>query len=208
MKCDRMVWTALFAAALACLSLSCNESLPTYEDPQNVLALKVTLIEQLNDRIAPPGRQVVHVVLEAENIHDEVFFDSVNIGGAVRIWWKRKPVRFRTMLLTEDNLLDHDLISNGKIMLLPGQKVALDLYWNLRTDEGIYLPREMNFAFLRRRVCDYNVACADPEEFVLEASLKIFDRLGVVQAPVNSFVFTGRVCICSAFPPCSSGGGC
>ena len=196
------------AALLSLASLSCKEALPTYQDPQNVLALKVTLIEQLNDRLAPPGRQVVHVVLEAENIFDEVFFDSVNVSGVVRIWWKRRPVRFRTISLTQNNMQNRDLISNGKIMLLPGQKVSLDLLWNLRTDDGIYLPREMNFAFLRRRICDFNVACADPEEFVLEASLKLFDRLGTVQAPASSFMFTGRTCVCGGFPPCSSGGGC
>lgn len=206
MNCKHMLPLALLALALA--SLSCKEALPTYADPKNVMAFKVTLIEQLNDRLAPPGRQVVHMVLEAENVHDEVFYDSVNISGAVRIWWKRRPVRYRTMTLTQGNLQDRDLIRNGKIMLLPGQKVSFDVFWNLRSDDGIYLPREMNFAFLRRRTCDFNVACADPEEFVVESSLKMFDRLGVVPAPVTSFMFTGRTCICFAFPPCSAGGGC
>jgi hypothetical protein len=201
----------LLAAAvvlLALVSSSCKESLPGYADPKNVMAFKVTLIEQLNDRLAPPGRQVVHFVLEAENIHDEVFFDSVNIQGSVRIWWKRRPFRFRTMTLTKSNLQDRDLIRNGKIMLLPGQKVSFDVFWNVRTDDGIYLPREMNFAFLRRRVCDFNVACADPEEFVVESSMKMYDRLGVIQAATSEFTFIGRVCVCSAFPPCSAGGGC
>ena len=87
-------------------------------------------------------------------------------------------------------------------------RTEIYFYWNIRTDDGIYLPREMNFAYLRRRVCDFNVACADPEEFVLEASLKIFDRLGVVQAPMSTFTFRGRTCICAGYPPCSSGGGC
>lgn len=207
MNC-RTLATALGAVLLALSTYSCKESLPDYADPRNVMRVKVSLIEQLNDRIAPPGHQVVHIVLEAENIHDEVFLDSVDIQGAVRIWWKRRPVRFRTMTVTSSNLQDRDLIRNGKIMLLPGQKVSFDLFWNIRSDDGIYLPREMNFAYLRRRVCDFNVACADPEEFVVESSLKIYNRLGVIAAPTTSFIFTGRVCICSAFPPCSTGGGC
>ena len=207
MNCRTLI-AALGAALLALSTYSCKEALPSYADPRNVMSVKVSLIEQLNDRIAPPGRQVVHIVLEAENIHDEVFLDSVDIQGAVRIWWKRRPVRFRTMTVTSSNLQDRDLIRNGKIMLLPGQKVSFDLFWNIRSDDGIYLPREMNFAYLRRRVCDFNVACADPEEFVVESSLKIYDRLGVIAAPTTSFIFTGRVCICSALPPCSTGGGC
>ncbi len=205
---SRHVLVSTLVALLALASLRCKETLPTYQDPKNVLALKVTLIEQLNDRLAPPGRQAVHAVLEAENVFDEVFYDSVNVSGAVRIWWKRRPVRFKTIVLSQSNLQNRDLIANGKIMLLPGQKISLDLYWNLRSDDGIYLPHEMNFAFLRRRICDFNVACADPEEFVLEASLKIYDRLGFIQAPPTSFMFTGRTCICGAFPPCSAGGGC
>jgi hypothetical protein len=208
MKCRhiiQVIWSAVIPFCLALISITCKESLPVYLEPQNVLALHVAQVEQLNDRVAPPGRQVVHIVLEAENIFDEVFLDSVHIYGIVKVWWTRKPVRYKTFLVSENNLLDKNAITNGKLLLLPGQKIGFEMYWNMRTDDGIYLPNEMNFTYLRRRMCDFNVACADPEEFTIEASISIYDKIGAVKAAPHTFTFIGRVC--TGCPPCTTCGG-
>ena len=189
--------------------LTCDESLPIYAPPENVLGLSVTTIEQLNDHIAPPGQQVVHLVLVGENIHDEVFLDSVNVKGSLRIWWKRKPSRYRTLYLSEKNFSDRTLIHNKKLMLVPGQKFSIDVYWDLRSDGGLYLPEEMDFARLTQHACGYNVACSYPEDFVVETSLNVYDRLGYVSAPPREFVFVGRICPNCGFPPCPApAGGC
>ncbi len=190
---DTLVSVAIALAAL--VSLSCNEKLPVYVEPTNILALKVTRTEQLNDRAAPPGNQMERIVFSCENIFDEVFQDSVDIKGSLRIWWKRKPTRVRTIYITMANLRERDLISNGKLLLTPGQSVSFETLWNLKGDDSLYFPTEMNFAFLRKRQCWYNTACSDPEEFVVEASLTLYDRLGVQNAPEASFIFVGRTYI-------------
>src|SRR5512143_3919135 len=71
------------AAVLLVPALSCHEELPVYQDPSRVLALEITSIEQLNDHIAPPGRQAVRIILSGENIYDEVVFDSVHLDGNI-----------------------------------------------------------------------------------------------------------------------------
>src|SRR2546425_1225761 len=43
--------------------LTCQDSLPTYAVPANIMSFEVKTIEQLSNRIAPPGRQLVHMVL-------------------------------------------------------------------------------------------------------------------------------------------------
>ncbi|MBI4810250.1 MAG: hypothetical protein HY800_02155 [Ignavibacteriales bacterium] len=189
-------------ALLIFLSFSCEESLPVYILPNKVIEIKVTKVEQLNDHIAPPNRPLVHIVIQGENIYDEVFWDSVDIKGSMRIWWKRKPVRYRTIYLTEKNLTDRTLIYNRKMMLLPGQRFSLDVYWNVRTDDGIFLPNEMDFAYLIRRYCEHNVACGSPEDFVIEVSLNIYNRLGYLIAPVKEFIYRPRACVVDGFPPC------
>lgn len=203
----RRVLTAVLAAA-SLLALSCQESLPTYVFPTNIMSFRVGTIEQLSNRLARPGHQAVHMVLVGRNTFDEVFEDSVNFKGSVRIWWKRKPRRFRTIYLTEDNLTDPGLVANGKMLLLPGQEFGLDLTWDMRTDDSLYLPSEMNFAFItRERQCDYSVVCSDPEVFVVEASISVYDKIGYVQAAVREFAFVGTLCINNTGPYCGGTGG-
>jgi hypothetical protein len=206
----RAKWAGYAGLALASLfSLTCQESLPTYVFPANIMSLGVGTIEQLSNRVSPPGHQLVHMVLIGKNTFDEVYLDSVNIKGAVRIWWKRKPRRFRTIYLSEQNFTDPTLIKSGKMMLLPGQQFGLDIYWNLTSDDSLYLPSEMIFDFLRRdRQCDWSVACSDPEMFVVEASLSVYDRIGYVAAPAREFKFIGTLCICNGGPYCPGPPGC
>lgn len=211
MKCNIYFRNALLPTAILCtalLSLTCSEALPVYEAPASVMALEVTKVEQLNDHVAPPHRPSVHIVLVGENIFDEVFYDSVNIRGAIRIWWKRKPTRYRTIYLTEKNLTDRSLIRNNRMMLLPGQRFSLETYWDLKSDNGMSLLSEMDFSYAMRRYCDFNVICANPEDFVIEVSLNVFDRLGYVSATPKEFKYIGRACVCAAYPPCNLGGEC
>ena len=215
MKCKSMVERiASFVSLLACavLSLTCNESLPTYTFPDNVLSMQITLIEQLSNRVARPGHQMVHLVLTGQNRFDEVFYDSAKIKGTIRIWWRRKPLRFTTLYLTERNLTNPGIIQNGKILLTPGQQFSMNVLWNVKSNDSLYLPNEMDFTYASssRRGCDYNVICADPEEFVVEASLQMYDKLGYIPAPTREFIFIGTSCLyCGAGPYCPPPpGGC
>jgi hypothetical protein len=210
MKCrnrNRILLSSFIIVLWSFISNSCKESLPTHIPPQHVVDIKVSDVEQYNDHQAPPGRQRMHFVIIGENIFDEVFWDSVNIKGSVRIWWKRKPARFRTIYLTDNNMTDRTLIHNGRMMLLPGQRFSMDVYWDIRSDNGKYLPLEMDFARARSRQCTYNVLCGSPEDFVIEVSLNVYNRLGYLIAPPKEFTFRPRVCNCANYPPCGPGGG-
>lgn len=198
-----MYLTILTCGFCVLLVEGCKEALPVYSAPTNILALTVSSIEQLTDRHAPPNHQMVRIIISCENTHDEVFYDSVDIKGSLRIWWKRRPSRFRTIYLTSANFREKNLLNKGKLLIVPGQSVSLETYWNMKSDDSLYLPTEMNFFFLRRRQCAYNIACSDPEEFVVESSLNLYDRLGYIIAPSAEFVFTGRACIeCGVGPVC------
>jgi len=201
--------TAVGAAAVllaVCLQGGCHESLPAYVSPGNVLAVATASYEQLNDHIAPPNRPLIHFVVTCENIHDEVFWDSVDVKGTMRIWWKRKPSRYRTLPITVKNITDRTLIRNGKLLLVPGQQFTLDLYWDLKSDFGLFLPTEMDWSNPNRNYCASNVYCAPPEIFVVEVALTVYDRLGSVSAPTREVTIIGRACVCSYYPPCGAGG--
>lgn len=193
----------ILAIVLAVCSFRCDESLPEYVAPTNVLAVNVTLVEQLPDRIARPGKQMVHIRLVGENVFDEVFQDEVNMRGSLRIWWNRKPTRFRTMYLTEKNLCDRSIISNGRMTMFPGQRFAMDVYWNMKSDDSVYLPREMTYVSGDLQTCGANLLCSNPEEFTIEATLNVFDRIGPVPAPPKDFIFIGKYCFERGPPPCT-----
>jgi hypothetical protein len=184
---------AIAGLALAAAGLSCDESLPVYVEPTNVMGLSVVHVEQLDDHLAPPGHQMARIVLQGVNNYDEPFLDSVRIEGTMRISWERQPYRYKTVTLTQRELTDQSLVSDGKMLLVPGQAFTMEYFWNMRSDDGIYLPALMNFTWLTRRVCAPNVACADPETFIVEASLKVYDRLGSVHAVPAKFTFVARV---------------
>lgn len=197
MNCKRgrggTIAAAIAALAVAAAGLSCDENLPVYVEPTNVMAVSVVAVEQLDDHLAPPGHQMVRIVLQAVNNYDEPFLDSVRIEGTMKISWERQPFRYKTVTLTQRELTDQSLVLNGKMLLVPGQAFTMEYFWNMRSDDGIYLPSLMNFTWLTRRVCAPNVACADPETFLVESSLKVYDRLGNVQASPAKFVFVARV---------------
>ncbi len=204
MTSKRLCFAAIIG--LFFFSLSCNETLPVYTSPTNILAINVTTIEQLGDRAAPPGHQAVRIDVTGKNIFDEVFQDSVDIKGSVRIWWKRKPQRFRTIYLTEKNFKEKALLSNDKLLLVPGQQFTLETVWNMKTDDSLYLATdsEMDFSFYRKRpYCGENIKCAEPEEFIIETSVNIYDRLGYIAAPPVSFTFVAKGCDrCGVGPVC------
>ncbi len=192
----------LLAGGVLLLLTSCHETLPEYSTPGNVLDVSLASYEQLNDHIAPPLRPLVHLVVECRNVHDEVFWDSVDIRGTMRIWWKRKPSRYTTIPITEKNLTERSIVHNGKLLLAPGQQFTFDTYWDLKTDFGLFMIEEMDWSNPNRKYCAANVYCAPPEIFVVELSLNVYDRLGFVTAPPTEITIIGRACVLLGYPPC------
>ncbi|MBI3193081.1 MAG: hypothetical protein HYZ34_01285 [Ignavibacteriae bacterium] len=177
-------------------SLSCKEELPVYVQPANVFSVQVELVEQLPDRVAPPGAQMVRLKLVGENIYDEVFFDSVNIRGILNISWLRTNGRKKTIEISEKDFLNRDLIMNRKMMLLPGQKFGLQFFWNLRGDDSVYFPAEMSldYAYLRDcgRYTGYKVLCSNPEEMIVEGTISLYKNIDVVSIQPFTFWVTRR----------------
>ncbi|HLF15738.1 MAG TPA: hypothetical protein VI932_12710 [Bacteroidota bacterium] len=196
MRYDALSVKIAVTAGIAWLSAAgfgCKESLPVYVDPQNVMLISIAAVEQLDDHLAPPGKQMVRIILQGVNMYEEPFLDSVRFDGTMKIYWERQPSRFKTLRLTQKDLTDPSLVSNGKMLLVPAQAFSMELFWNMRSDDGVYLPWLMNFAWLSRRICGPNVACADPETFIIETTLNVYDRLGVLRAPESKFTFVARV---------------
>ncbi len=193
MKYKRTLTLAAAAALTIVSGSGCKESLPVYVEPQDVMEVSIAAVEQLDDHIAPPGKQMVRIILQGVNTYEEPFLDSVRIDGTMKITWERQPYRSRTIRLTQKDLTDPSLVSNGKMLLVPGQVFSMEVFWNMRSDDGVYLPALMNFAWLIRRRCAPGIACADPETFIIETTLNVYDEIGVLAAPQAKFTFVAKV---------------
>jgi hypothetical protein len=116
------------------------------------------------------------------------------------------------MYLTLENFTSRELIHSGRMLLLPGQQFTLDAIWNLKTDDSTYCAgvNEMNYSYPDERICDYNIVCSDPEGFVVESALNVYDRLGYITAEPKEFSFVGHICnLCGRGPVCPPPpGGC
>ena len=196
---------------VAIVALSCQESLPVYMPPQNIMTMKISLVEELDSRVAPPGHQAIHIVMTGQNVFDEVFYDSVDIKGSVRVWWERKANFFGTLYLTSANFVDKELIHDGKMLLSPGQQFTVETFWDMKSDDSVYLPGRMDFSFFSKRpYCDVNIKCANPELFMAEATLNVYDKIGYISAAPKEFTFIAKVCnLCGVGPACPPPpGGC
>jgi hypothetical protein len=91
------------------------------------------------------------------------------------------------------------------MLLVPGQQFTVETTWNMKTDDSVYVAAsdEMIYYYPEERMCEYNVACGDPETFVVEASLNVYNRLGYIAASSKEFIFVGHLCInCGRGPFC------
>lgn len=211
MNCNTPISRIAFHVAFVLfgvMSITCDESLPTYKFPSNVLSVQVTRVEQVNDRLAPPGRQAVHFQITCENIYTDIFQDSVDVRGIVKVWWKRKPSRSRTIYITQKYFSNRSLIQNGQLTMLPGQQFTMDVYWNLKGDDSVSFLEDMMYQPLHR--CEpnnYALFCADPEIFSVQPSISIFDRLGFIPSSSVDFPFVMEQCENCGVPPCPCGSG-
>ncbi len=187
----------VLAIMLSLCSITCDEALPTYVAPKNVLSVHLETVEQLSDRLAPPpDHQMVRIRLMAQNTFDEVFFDTVNISGTMTISWVRRPLRVRNIRIEEKDFLDRGLIKNKKMMLLPGQQVGIQFYWDMKSDDSVYFPTEMNYIPAYNRNCGVylgnTVICSNPEEMIIEGHLSLFKNLDSVHVEPTAFSIIGR----------------
>ena len=193
----KLILLPLAMIVFAMFSITCDEALPTYVAPKNVLSVHLETAEQLSDRVAPsPYHSMVRVRLTAENTFDEVFFDTVNISGTMTISWVRRPIRVRNIKIEEKDFLERGLIKNGKMMLLPGQKVGIQFLWDMKGDDSVYFPYEMNYVPASDRACGVylgnTVICSNPEEMMIEGDVSIFKNLDPVHVEASTFNIIGK----------------
>lgn len=157
-------------AALAGLSLSCKEPLPSYKDPTEVFSGMVRPTYLLS-----PTQNHLGVQLVIVNDYDETFEGRTLFEGSIEIALSRKPEVKKTFFLSASNLVQGKYNAGSRVLTLdPGDSVRVGVVWNYVDDRGVDLRQE-EFVYRTDPACTLR-RIAQEETFAISGKLKLYDR--------------------------------
>jgi len=144
----------IFLLLPAFIFLSCDDLLPTYQKPENILEAGFTSIDTSLIKYSGWLYQVpvyrytesspYNFILQIRNRYTETIQSTADIQGKLEIWVAANPALKATIPLTSSNalLLNSPAIFNpvtGILTLNPNQKLFLKTQWNFKMDDGHWI---------------------------------------------------------------------
>jgi hypothetical protein len=164
--------------------MSCNESLPPYQDPRNVL------------QGVPRGKYVLsyfenslHVSFTIKNVYEETFQAEATFEGTLVITAKRSPAIQKTVHLAAQNITYAANYNKATRVLTldPVDSVVLSFTWNFVDDAGQDL-RVMFFRYLPDTSC-LGRYIASEETFLLQGSVNVYEKVPEVSGGPIEYTF-------------------
>lgn len=172
-----------FMIYLILFFLSCEESLPLRITPQNTLEItKIIANQEAN------GGIFIAIYVCGENKYVDTFEDTVNVSGNIHIWWARKPEIEAHVPLNNTHFIEPTRIQSNILTLDPGEKFHLETKWYLYTDDRISILDLLDFS--NSPVID-GIVTAQPEKFILQVQLTLFQETGLLRSQPHEFFITG-----------------
>lgn len=198
---------------------SCNESLPVYTPPENVLKASIVALNTPTDTVRysmldDNNPNLVRVTLNSPfngyeivfvNTYEETIQDDMEIDGTCELAWVEKPELKAMMTLSNTSFYSGDLDpATGMLTINPGDTVRLRVFWNFRLTTN-------DWAFSQVRYIDGPAYSTGPMQvqsdrlhsaMLLQAKIKIklFRSLSFVEATSLDDIpvlFKGRI----TYPP-------
>ena len=171
------------ALVLGFLGPVCNESLPPYVDPRGVFqgSIEGAYVLTISDNS-------VKIYLSATNQYDETLEGVASIEGEVEIYLARDPSRRKTFALTDANLFTSRNYNpqTRNLRVDAGETLVFGVSWDLIDENSVDL-RAQTFTYWEDPECP--VRCiAEEERFVIRGSVKIFEKTGVAEAGLATFL--------------------
>lgn len=176
----------LFSMMVVVLSLSsgpCDESLPSYQEPDKVFE---TSIEP--SYILTIQQNVMSIQLRVVNIFDETFLAQGVLQGSLEITSARDPSIKTTFAIKPGDLIRAPGYnwSTGMLLMNPRDFILFNIAWDFVDDNGIKLSEDF-FKYVADASCrnpvnnGYLRFLAYREDFIIKGSLKIYEQ----RAPVE-----------------------
>ena len=164
------------------VSMSCDESLPPYLDPRDVLQ------GSLSGRyILTVNQNSVLVSFTVKNIYEETFQAPAILRGTVQITSKRYLSIQKTFQFTSANLAHANNYNpaSGVLTIDPQDSIVLTTNWNFIDDAGKDL-RQTLFAYSADQTCGFRRIALE-ETFILKGSVKVYDKVSDASAGPTEF---------------------
>jgi len=176
----------ILGAALLLAIGPCSESLPVYQEPQKLFDGKIEGVYVLTI-----SDNSMKVYLSVTNIFDETFEGQGVLTGSIEIVSARDPNVRKTFSVSGGNVISargYDR-ATGRLVIDPGDTLRLGVSWNLVDDSGRDLRRDF-FSYIQDSTClEYMRCLAFTEDFILQGSVKLYDRTAPVLAGPTAYSF-------------------
>lgn len=193
-----LVWPITIASLF-----SCQESLPTYQEPQKFFSAGMNVHFSYGPALGQIDSSLL-IYVNMRNVFDETFNSNVQIDGSVDIELARDPSFRKTFTISEAQIYSaKNYDPQTKILTLDvGDSVRFKVAWNFVDENGRDL-RKYIFKYILDSSCYFLRGFAAPETFIVRGQVRIFDKTGYVACPplqVQVCHVTGWVATCPRFP--------
>jgi hypothetical protein len=136
MRINPIVQPTICGFLLLCLGLlSCDEELPPYEPPENVLRAELSLSDSRVDRLVSCGSgnktwnlDPIIFQISVINVFDETLQGPANrVSGKLDVWRKDDPDFGKTFLI--NGAIDPQHVRNNVLTLDPGDTLKIGVVW-------------------------------------------------------------------------------
>ncbi|MCC6395955.1 MAG: hypothetical protein IT282_02980 [Bacteroidetes bacterium] len=184
-------WLAIATAAIG--AYGCDESLPPRTEPEVVLVPTMSItgpavVVRFNE--AWTGG---NIMLGMKNVHDEVLSDKADVTATVTMYLRENPSASRTLTYKYSDIVTPGLVVGNTLTIRVGQSIELMQPWNHRTAAGAAFWMS-GIKFNQRADSKGNPYWeSDSVHLVVNASLKVFERVQAVKLPAREFTITSEL---------------
>ena len=179
-----VVVIALLASCFLFLRMECKESLPPYEEPQNVFSLRLSTAfpNPENVYLSLDQQVIMHKRLTFEmdlvNIYEETLADSGQVMmGEISLWWDEDPnVQATLPVKTSDEIGGYLFLYPDYVILNPGDSTRFSVWWKqCIDDQGMFMWEHINHPWYSQDG-NYLYENYGPMGFTVQAELQPFLR--------------------------------
>lgn len=170
---------------LALSSISCNESLPVYQDPRDVFAEMVEGAYTVSRT-----ENAMKVYLTIVNKYDETLDARALLTGRIVVTWEQDLTFQRTFNLTDAHIITVRSYnpSTRQLRLDPGDTIRFGISWNFLSDDGRNLKDLV--IFRRDPTCNNRFISLNPVNIQVDATMSLFERTETVAPQRFLYRFT------------------
>ncbi|MBF8294913.1 MAG: hypothetical protein HW389_1458 [Bacteroidetes bacterium] len=193
----------LLSIGLLFSSLSCNEELPPYTEPETLLTATLEGEYWLGEE-----EHSLRVSVRVTNIYEETLEGPASLTGTITIVAARDPTVKKTLMLKSQNLIWGNYSSDGVLRIDPKSTITLQAVWLFPADSelignNVFIDDGRDIAHNRGGVAPFMTFVKDstcgsrklalPEDLLLQATLTVFSKKG----PISTETVVFPLCLIS-----------